>query len=122
MTDEAGIIRSMFAAYRARDRVSVENTFTDDFRFTSPYDDRIDKTAYFERCWPASISGWLKDQDIERIVVDGDAAFVTYRCVTTDDKSFRNTEFITFDGDRIRSIDVYFGAAYRNGVFEQQQA
>jgi hypothetical protein len=64
----------------------------------------------------------MKDQDLERIVVDGDAAFVTYRCVTTDDKSFRNTEFFAFDGDRIRSIDVYFGASYRDGVFEKQQA
>lgn len=122
MTDKADIIRGMFAAYRARDRATVEGVFTDDFRFTSPYDDRIDKAAYFERCWPASISGWLKGQDIERIVIDGEAAFVTYRCEAKDGKSFRNTEFFTFDGDRIRSIDVYFGATYRDGVFEKQQA
>jgi ketosteroid isomerase-like protein len=122
MTDKAGIIRALFAAYMTSDRTAVENAFAADFRFTSPLDDRIDKATYFERCWPASISGWLKHQDIERIVVDGDAAFVTYRCITKDEKSFRNTEFFTFDGDRIRSIDVYFGATYRDGVFEKQQA
>ena len=32
-------------------------------------------------------------------------------------KEFRNTEFFAFDGDRIKSIDVYFGASYENGVF-----
>jgi ketosteroid isomerase-like protein len=122
MTDKAGIIRALFAAYMTSDRTAVENAFAADFRFTSPLDDRIDKATYFERCWPASIGGWLKHQDIERIVVDGDAAFVTYRCITKDEKSFRNTEFFTFDGDRIRSIDVYFGATYRDGVFEKQQA
>jgi ketosteroid isomerase-like protein len=120
MTDKAGLIRDMFAAYHACDRAAVERAFADDFVFTSPHDDRIDKTAYFERCWPASISGWMKAQDIERIVVDGNSAFVTYRCVTNDGKSFRNTEFVTFDGERIKSIDVYFGATYRDGVLEKQ--
>ena len=122
MSDKPDLIRNMFAAYQARDRAAVERAFADDFTFTSPYDDGIDKAAYFERCWPASVSGWMKSQDIERIVVDGDNAFVTYRCVTTEGKSFRNTEFFTFDGDRISSIDVYFGATYKDGVFEKQNS
>ena len=45
---------------------------------------------------------------------------MTYRCVTKDGKSFRNTEFFGFDGDKIKSIDVYFGATYQNGVFVKQ--
>jgi len=60
-------------------------------------------------------------QDLERIMVDGEAAFVTYRCVAKDGKSFRNTEFFTFTGDRIGRIDVYFGATYQHGVFVKQQ-
>ena len=52
-----------------------------------------------------------------RIVVEGNEAFVTYRCLATDGKSFRNTEFFRFEGDKIRSIDVYFGASYQHGVF-----
>ncbi len=122
MTDKAAIVRALFAAYRASDRAAVEKSFIDDFRFTSPFDDRLDKAAYFERCWPASIGGWMKDQDIERIVVDGDAAFVTYRCVAKDGRSFRNTEFFVFDRAHIKSIDVYFGATYRDGVFVKQES
>ncbi len=34
-----------------------------------------------------------------------------------DGKSFRNTEFFRFEGDKIRRIDVYFGASYQHGVF-----
>ena len=112
------IIRKLFAAYLSNDRKSVEAAFTDDFRFTSPYDDEIDKATYFERCW--RVSDWIERQDLERIMVDGEAAFVTYRCVAKSCKSFRNTEAYTFAGDRIRRIDFYFGATYENGAFVRQ--
>jgi ketosteroid isomerase-like protein len=116
----ADIIRALFAAYMASDREAVADSFTDDFRFTSPYDDEIDKATYFERCW--SNSDWLERQDLENIIAEGDGAFVTYRCVTKEGKSFRNTEFFSFAGDKIRRIDVYFGATYQNGVFVKQSA
>ena len=119
MTDKPAIIRAVFAAYLADERKSVEDRFTDDFRFSSPYDDSIDKPTYFERCW--RVSDWIERHDLERIVVDGDAAFVTYRCVAKGGKSFRNTEFFRFEGDRIRSIDVYFGASYQGGQFVAQK-
>jgi hypothetical protein len=45
---------------------------------------------------------------------------VTYRCVAKGGKSFRNTECHAFAGDRIRRIDVYFGAAYQDGIFVKQ--
>jgi ketosteroid isomerase-like protein len=118
-TGKTEIIRNLFVAYLSNDREAVEAAFTDDFRFTSPYDDEIDKATYFERCW--RVSDWIERQDLERIMVDGEAAFVTYRCVAKNGKSFRNTEAFTFAGDRIRRIDVYFGATYERGVFVKQQ-
>jgi ketosteroid isomerase-like protein len=114
------IIRALFAAYRANDRASVENFFTADFRFTSPYDDRIGKATYFERCW--RVSDWIEQHELEKIFVEGEEAFVTYEVVTRDGKRFRNTEFFRFDGDKVSSIDVYFGASYENGVFVKQPA
>jgi ketosteroid isomerase-like protein len=112
---QAEIIRALFAAYLSNDRKAVEDSFTDDFRFTSPYDDNIDKATYFARCWKSS--DWIERQDLETIVVESDQAFVTYRCTARDGKSFRNTELFIFEGDRIKRIDVYFGATYQNGVF-----
>jgi ketosteroid isomerase-like protein len=117
--NKSDIIRALFAAYMANDRKAVEDSFTGDFRFTSPYDDRIDKPAYFERCWRDS--GWIARQRLERIFVEGDGAFVTYEVAAKDGKRFRNTEFFAFDGDRIKSIDVYFGATYQDGAFVRQQ-
>jgi ketosteroid isomerase-like protein len=115
---KSDIIRALFAAYLSNDRKAVENSFTEDFRFTSPYDDEIDKATYFARCW--RVSDWIERQQLEKIFVEGDEAFVTYEVVTKDGKRFRNTEFFRFDGERIRSIDVYFGASYKDGVFVKQ--
>jgi ketosteroid isomerase-like protein len=116
---KSDIVRAVFAAYRANDRKAVEDALTEGFHFTSPYDDEIDKATYFERCWRTS--DWIERHDLERIFVEGDAAFVTYRCVAKGGKSFRNTEFFTFDGDKVRRIDVYFGASYENGAFVKAQ-
>lgn len=117
-SSKSDIIRSMFAAYLSKDRGVVERTLTDDFTFTSPYDDAIDRKTYFERCWPNSQR--IEVFDIERIFEQDDAAFVTYRIVNDSGKEFRNTEFHRFDGDKIRSVDVYFGPTYQDGTFVRQ--
>ena len=116
--DKAEIIRAVFAAYLANDRATVEEFLADSFRFTSPYDDRIDKATYFDRCWRNP--DWIERHELEKIIVEGNTAFVTYRCLAKDGKSFRNTEVFSFDGDKVGSIDVYFGATYLNGVFARQ--
>ena len=114
------IIRAIFAAYLSNDRKVVEDALSDDFRFTSPYDDEIDKATYFERCWRKS--DWIERHELDRIFVEGDEAFVTYKCTAKGGKNFRNTEFFTFAGEKVKRIDVYFGATYENGVFVRQQS
>lgn len=116
--DKVEIIRDLFAAYLADDRSAIEAAFADDFSFTSPFDDAVDKATYFARCWRST--DWIAAHDIEHIVVERNVAFVTYRCVTTSGKSFRNTEVFTFAGTSIRAIEVYFGATYQDGVFQKQ--
>jgi ketosteroid isomerase-like protein len=117
---KAEIIRALFAAYLSNDRKAVEGAFTEDFHFTSPYDDKIDKPTYFARCW--RVADWIERHELERIFIEGDEAFVTYRCVAKGGKSFRNTEFFSFEGDKIKRIEVYFGATYQDGVFRQGES
>ncbi|HEY2212152.1 MAG TPA: nuclear transport factor 2 family protein [Bradyrhizobium sp.] len=116
--NRAEIIRAIFAAYLSHDRKAVEDALADDFHFTSPYDDEIDKATYFIRCWRNA--DWIERHELERIFVEGDEAFVTYKCVAKGGKNFRNTEFFRFEGDKIKRIDVYFGATYENGAFIKQ--
>ena len=120
MSDQskADVIRALFAAYLSNDPKAVEEAFADSFRFTSPYDGEIDKATYFARCW--RVTDWIERHELERILVERDEAFVTYRCMAKGGKNFRNTEFFSFDGDKIKRIDVYFGATYQNGVFVRQ--
>ena len=74
-TNRADTIRAIFSAYLAGDRSYVEGALSDDFRFTSPYDDGIDKPTYFERCWKNS--DWIERHELERVFVQDDEAFVT---------------------------------------------
>ena len=116
--NRADLVRGYFAAFQAGDRALMEAALTDDFTFTSPYDDAIDRAAYFERCWPNS--KLFRSMTVEKTSENGDEVFVRYSCETLDGKTFRNTELHAFRGDRLRSVEVYFGATYRDGVFIPQ--
>lgn len=99
------LIRRLFDCYRRRDREGVAAMMAEDFRLTTPYDDRIDKARYFELCWPAGVQ--IRENVIERIFEEDDAAYVTYRCTTVDGLVFHNTEFFSFAGEQVRAIDVF---------------
>ena len=61
---KSDIVRALFAAYLSSDRKAVEDRLTEDFRFTSPYDDAIDKAEYFARCWRGS--DWIERHELEQ--------------------------------------------------------
>ena len=117
--DVEAAVRACFEAFRDRRRADAEAVIADGFTFTSPYDDAIDRAAYFERCWPNGDR--FADFDIERVSVDGDAAFITYLGTLADGTSFRNTEYLTVKDGQVTSVNVYFGPTYRNGRFVAQK-
>lgn len=118
-TSKATTVRALFDAFRQRRREDAAALIAADFAFTSPYDDGIDRTAYFARCWPNGDR--FAEFRIERVVADPDGAFVTYWCTTNDGTSFRNTEYLTVANGQVTSVNVYFGATYRDGIFVAQQ-
>ncbi len=101
------LARLAYAAYAAADRAAIEALLGDELRFYSPADVGIDRDAYFERCWPNAQR--LRDYRFTRLVESGDEVIVTYECTRSDGTQFRNTEVLTFDGDRIAQVEVYFG-------------
>jgi len=70
------IARAAYEAYVTKDRAALENLIAEDFHFTSPLDNRLDRETYFRRCWPNSdvIAGF----DFIHLVTDTDRVFVTY--------------------------------------------
>ncbi len=71
------VVRAVFESYLAQDRDAADRLIAEDFAFTSPQDDHIDKVAFFERCFPTAEH--LKSQDILKVVpTEGDDVFVLY--------------------------------------------
>lgn len=116
---KAEILLRLFATFSSQDRAAVEALLTADFTFSSPYDDAVDREHYLQHCWPNAAH--LQELQIERLLVDGDQAYVTYWAATAQGMSFRNTEFFRFEGEQIACLDVYFGAAYDQGQFARMR-
>jgi len=101
-------IKAYYTAYEKKDWNLLEQNLADGFTFTSPVDDHINLKAYKERCWPNANT--TKRFDLEKLVINGDDAFVTYNGWTTDGKLFRNTEYFKFKNGKIISNECFFGS------------
>jgi ketosteroid isomerase-like protein len=104
---QADLIRRSFNAYKTAVRADMEAILADDFTFTSPYDDHIDRAAYFERCWP--LAGTFVSHDLIEIAAGEGGSFVLYNGKAKSGATFRNVEFFTFKGGKIASVEVFFG-------------
>ena len=105
--DRLELVRNVYRAFASGDRGVTEKAFTDDFTFSSPLDVGLDRAGYFERCWPGS--GWGQELEFVRLVESGDEVIVTYETTNAQGSRGRNTEVLTFDGEQIREVEVYFG-------------
>jgi ketosteroid isomerase-like protein len=101
------IARAAYEAYVTKDRAALDRLIAEDFHFTSPLDNRLDRETYFRRCWPNSevIEGF----EFIHLVTDGDRVFVTYEGRNTNGRRFRNTEILTIRDQHIVDAEVYFG-------------
>ncbi len=99
--------RDFYLAFAEGDRDTVERLLTPDFMFSSPLDVGLDRAGFFERCWPGSGQG--QRFEFVRLTSAGDEVLVTYERIKGDGSRARNTEILTFGGDRIIRAEVYFG-------------
>jgi len=105
--DRLQIARECYAAYESGDRSALDKHLAPGLMFFSPPDPGIDRTTYFERCWPnAEQIDWF---EFVRLFEHEDEVFVSYESAKTDGKRFRNAEVLSFEGDQIIRIEVYFG-------------
>jgi ketosteroid isomerase-like protein len=105
--DRLQTVRECYGAYETGDRRALDEHLSDDFTFLSPADPGIDRARYFERCWPNA--GQISSFNFRRLLEVGDEVIVTYESEKTDGRRFRNTEIMTFDGQKICRVEVYFG-------------
>jgi hypothetical protein len=100
------LARACMQAYVDKDRSAAEALIADDFHFTSPLDNALDRTTYFARCWPNSAS--MRAMTVIQSVDVGDSAFIVYEA-STDKKRIRNCELHTAHNGKLVSVEVYFG-------------
>ena len=103
------VVRAAFQAYLDQDLESERALLADDFTFTSPQDDHIDRAAFLDRCFPTA--GRLRSQHILELVDAGDsAAFILYEYELLTGERHRNTEFIKVRDGQLVETQVFFGA------------
>jgi ketosteroid isomerase-like protein len=99
--------QDLYRAFAAGDRDRVEQILSADFTFSAPPDPLLDRQGYFERCWPGA--GTVRDFEFARVLELGEEVVVTYEATGPGGGRSRNTEILTFDGDRVCRAEVYFG-------------
>jgi ketosteroid isomerase-like protein len=113
------IVRAAFDAYRAQDRDAIERLLADDYTFTSPQDDHIDRAAYLDRCFPTA-DRFVFQQILELVDAgdndagnndagDNDGVFLLYEYELTTGERYRNAEFSTMRDGQLVETQVFFG-------------
>jgi ketosteroid isomerase-like protein len=100
-------VKRALQAYLDKDRAAIEAVIADEYRFTSPRDNALDRATYFARCWPASEV--MTSMEIIHGSEDGELAWVVYD--GTINTRFRNAELHRVRDGRIVETQVFFGWA-----------
>ncbi|WP_035791927.1 nuclear transport factor 2 family protein [Kitasatospora mediocidica] len=102
------VVRACLESYLAQDRARAESLIAEDFTFTSPQDDRIDRAAFFDRCFPTADR--VRGQWILSVVpAGGDDVFLLYEYELKTGARHRNVEVSTVRDGRITETQVFFG-------------
>jgi hypothetical protein len=102
------LVRKYYAAWDAKDWRSIDMLLADDFTFSSPLDDHINKSAFKSGCWDTQIA-YVDRFDLEHVIETNNEAFVMYLCHTTNGKTFRNVEYFQIREDKVKAVECYFG-------------
>jgi ketosteroid isomerase-like protein len=101
------VARRSYLAYVDKDRAAIERLIAEDFHFTSPLDNRLDRKTYLTRCWPNCRR--IAEFEFIGLVPDNDRVYVTYIGRSDVGRRFQNTEVLTVRGGKIVEAEVYFG-------------
>jgi len=106
MTD-VDIVTASMTAYRAQDREAAERIFADDFVFTSPQDDRIDRATWFAVCFPTADR--FVSHELLEMVPTAIGVITLYEYELQNGERYRNTELAVVRDGRIAEVQVFFG-------------
>jgi ketosteroid isomerase-like protein len=107
--DAASVVLAFMRAFQEQDRAAAARLMAEDFIFTSPQDDHIDKAAWLERCFPSADHFDAPGTTLQIAEVEG---FVFHRYeYTVDGTHYRNMEATRVEHGRVGEVEVFFGGA-----------
>ena len=106
---KAEVVRALVQSYVDQDAAVASQLLADDFTFTSPQDDHIDRATFFDRCFPASTL--LESHRLVDVVpTEGDDVFIRYEYESLQTgQRHSNVEVHTVRGGKVTEIQVFFG-------------
>lgn len=108
MSNRTELVKQFYGAFSRVDRNEfVENLLASNFTFSAPPDPFLDRNKFFEKCWPNG--GNFKDIHYVRVIEYGNEVIITHEYIKPDGMKGCNTDIITFDGDKVIRLEVYFG-------------
>lgn len=105
--DLLALTRRYYHAYEDDDRAAIEPLLHPEFTFSSPQDDRIDRSTYFDRCWPNHER--ITSFKLLDACADPSDALIRYQASELNGPGFANVERFEFTDGLISHVDVYFG-------------
>ncbi len=104
--DRKSTIRTYFMAWEDRDWDAARALLSENFTFTSQYDDHIGLDTYKTRCWDSIRS--LGKFNIHTILADGRDVFVRYANVVNGQR-VQNIEHFVIEDGLLQEVTVFFG-------------
>jgi hypothetical protein len=101
-------VRKYYAAWETKSWHPIDIMLADDFTFSSPLDDHINKSDFKAGCWDTQIA-YIDRFDLKQVIGTDNEAFVMYICRTTNGKTFRNVEYFQLRDDKVKAVECYFG-------------
>jgi ketosteroid isomerase-like protein len=105
------IVEAAFEAYRGQDLARMESLLAEDFTFTSPQDDHIDKAEFLRVCFPTA-SRMSEQRTLLLADAEGGNVFVMYEYTLITGETHRNTECMTVRDGKVVATQVFFGGRY----------
>ena len=82
--DPVAIARAAYEAYERKDRTAIEELIAEDFHFSSPLDNHLDRETYFSRCWSNSQTIAAFDASSRENVAFSSTEFASWLCVAIE--------------------------------------
>ncbi|MET0860825.1 MAG: nuclear transport factor 2 family protein [Microbacterium sp.] len=108
-TSSTDTVAQFMRAFQEQDRPTAESLMADDFVFTSPQDDHLDKAQWLERCFPTADHFDSASTTLQLLEADG---LVLHRYeYRVDGTRYRNVEASRVIDGQVHEVEVYFGGA-----------